>query len=114
MRITWSEAATKAKDVWAIRIHLQNAHPIRDLALFNLAIESKLRGCALVNLHVRDVTHGNQILSRAMKMQSANQAARAVRGHGARARQSSLKSKKQKRGPTNIFFLVAFLGRRIS
>ncbi|MGF6371635.1 site-specific recombinase XerC [Paraburkholderia sp. RAU6.4a] len=60
----------KPKDVWAIRIHLQNAHAVRDLALFNLAIDSKLRGCDLVNLHVRDVTHGNQILPLAMIMQS--------------------------------------------
>jgi hypothetical protein len=34
--------------------------------MFNLAIDSKLRGCDLVSLHVRDVTHGNQVLSRAM------------------------------------------------
>ncbi|PRX91771.1 hypothetical protein B0G73_1384 [Paraburkholderia sp. BL25I1N1] len=60
----------KPKDVWAIRIHLQNAHAVRDLALFNLAIDSKLRGCDPVNLHVRDVTHGNQVLPRAMIMQS--------------------------------------------
>jgi len=37
--------------------------------MFNLAIDSKLRGCDLVNLHVRDVTHGNQILPRAMVVQ---------------------------------------------
>jgi hypothetical protein len=55
----------KPKDIWAIRIHLQNQHLIRDLAMFNLAIDSKLRGCDLVNLRVRDITHGNQILARA-------------------------------------------------
>jgi hypothetical protein len=38
----------KPKDSWAIRIHLQNEHNIRDLALFNLAIDSKLRGCDLL------------------------------------------------------------------
>lgn len=37
--------------------------------MFNLAIDSKLRGCDLVNLRVRDVTHGNQILPRAMVAQ---------------------------------------------
>ena len=46
----------KPKDIWAIRIHLQNEHLIRDLAMFNLAIDSKLRGCDLVNLKVRDIT----------------------------------------------------------
>jgi integrase len=63
----------KPKDIWAIRIHLQNEHQVRDLAMFNLAIDSKLRGCDLVNLHVRDVTHGNQILPRAMVVQRKTQ-----------------------------------------
>jgi hypothetical protein len=59
----------KPKDVWAIRINLQNAHAVRDLALFNLAIDSKLRGCDLVSLRVRDVTHGKQVLARAQVIQ---------------------------------------------
>ncbi|WP_283150506.1 tyrosine-type recombinase/integrase [Silvimonas soli] len=63
----------KPKDIWAIRIHLQNRHAVRDLAMFNLAIDSKLRGCDLVSLHVRDITHGNQILARAMVMQRKTQ-----------------------------------------
>lgn len=63
----------KPKDIWAIRIHLQNRHAVRDLAMFNLAIDSKLRGCDLVNLHVRDVTHGNQVLPRAMVIQRKTQ-----------------------------------------
>ncbi len=56
----------KLKDIWAIRIHLQLGKRIRDLAMFNLAIDSKLRGCDLVNLRVRDVSHGIQMLTRAM------------------------------------------------
>ena len=63
----------KPKDIWAIRIYLQNAHAIRDLAMFNLALDSKLRGCDLVSLRVRDVTHGNQMLSRAMVIQKKTQ-----------------------------------------
>jgi integrase len=63
----------KPKDIWAIRIYLQNAHAVRDLAMFNLAIDSKLRGCDLVSLRVRDVTHGNQMLSRAMVIQRKTQ-----------------------------------------
>ena len=63
----------KPKDIWAIRIHLQNTHAVRDLAMFNLAIDSKLRGCDLVNLRVRDVSHGNQILARAMVVQRKTQ-----------------------------------------
>jgi integrase len=42
---------------------------VRDLALFNLAIDSKLRGCDLVRLRVSDVAHGDQILSRAKVLQ---------------------------------------------
>ena len=45
----------KLKEIWAIRIRLQLDHRARELALFNLAIDSKLRGCDLVGLHVRDV-----------------------------------------------------------
>jgi hypothetical protein len=56
----------KPKDIRAIHIRLQNAHHVRDLAVFNLAIASKLRGFDLFNLRVRDITHGDQILARAM------------------------------------------------
>lgn len=63
----------KPKDIWAIRIHLQNAHAGRDLAMFNLAIDSKLRGCDLVSLRVRDVTHGSQVLPRAIVIQRKTQ-----------------------------------------
>lgn len=45
----------KPKDIWAIRIHLKNTHAVRDLAMFSLAIDSKLRGCDLVSLRVRDM-----------------------------------------------------------
>ena len=48
------------KEVWAIRTRLQMAHKTRDLAMFNLAIDSKLRSCDLVKLRVRDIAHGTQ------------------------------------------------------
>jgi integrase len=63
----------KPKDIWAIRINLQNSGLVRDLAMFNLAIDSKLRGCDLVNLRVRDITHGHQILMRAIVIQRKTQ-----------------------------------------
>ena len=63
----------KLKDIWAIRFYRQNAHAVRDLAMFNLSIDSKLRGCDLVNLRVRDVTHGNQVLSRVIVIQRKTQ-----------------------------------------
>lgn len=59
----------KLKEIWAIRIRLQLAKRVRELALFNLAIDSKLRGCDLVELHVRDIAQGNQVLQRAIIMQ---------------------------------------------
>ena len=50
------------RHVWSIRTRLQLAGRIRDLALFNLAIDSKLRGCDVVNLKVEDVApHGYAI-----------------------------------------------------
>ena len=46
---------------------------VRELALFNLGIDSKLRGCDLVALKVRDVCHGEQVASRAVVMQHKTQ-----------------------------------------
>ncbi len=58
----------KLKDIWAIRIRLQVANNTRELALFNLAIDSKVRGCDLVQLKVSDVAPGGRIASRTMVM----------------------------------------------
>lgn len=58
----------KLKEVWEIRIRLQLAQRTRELTLFNLAIDSKLRGCDLIKLKVPDVAHDNQALKRAMVM----------------------------------------------
>lgn len=59
-KLVGQKAPLKLKDIWAIRIRLQPGHKIRDLALFNLAIDSKLRACDLVELRVSDVSHGGQ------------------------------------------------------
>ena len=63
----------KPKEIWAIRARLQLRHAYRDLALFNLAIDSKLRGCDLVKLRLIDVMHGKQIMKRAMILQQKTQ-----------------------------------------
>jgi hypothetical protein len=68
-RLVGQKAPLKLKEIWAIRIRLQLAEKARDLALFNLAIDSKLRGCDLVSLRVCDVAQGVSVLSRAMVMQ---------------------------------------------
>ncbi len=64
-RATWNKgkvvgrkAPLKLKEIWAIRFRLQESERLRGLALFNLAIDSKLRGCDLVRLRVSDVSHG--------------------------------------------------------
>ncbi len=72
-KLVGQKSPLKLKNIWAIRIHLQLDKRIRDLALFNLAIDSKLRGCDLVDLRVRDIAHGNQIMSRAIVMQRKTQ-----------------------------------------
>ncbi len=65
----------KLKEIWAIRIRLQLAHRLRDFALFNLAIDSKLRGCDLVRLRVGDVAQGDRVAARAIIMQRKTQRA---------------------------------------
>jgi integrase len=63
----------KLKEVWEIRTRLQIANNIRELALFNLAIDSKLRSCDLVKIRVKDISHGGCISKRAMILQSKTQ-----------------------------------------
>jgi hypothetical protein len=57
-RLIGQKRPLKPKDVWSIRVRLQLEHQARGLALFNLAIDSKLRGCDLVRLRVDDVSVG--------------------------------------------------------
>ena len=59
----------KLQQIWAIRIRLELNKQVRDLALFNLAIDSKLRGCDLVTLKVSDIAHSKTIQSRAIIVQ---------------------------------------------
>ena len=63
----------KLKEIWAIRIRLQLANRHRDLAMFNLAIDSKLRACDLIKIRVRDVSRGGRIASCAIVMQQKTQ-----------------------------------------
>lgn len=63
----------KREDIWAVRLSLRQIHAVRDLAWFNLAIDSKLRGCDLISRRVRDIAHGSPALSRAMVVQSRTQ-----------------------------------------
>ncbi len=68
-RLIGQKLPLKLKEIWAIRFRLQMSKQVRELALFNLAIDSKLRGCDLVKLKVADVAQGGRISSRAVIMQ---------------------------------------------
>lgn len=75
-RIPWNKgklvgqkAPLRISEIWAIRVRLEIYERLRDLALFNLAIDSKLRGCDLVRLRVLDVCHGSCVAHRASVIQ---------------------------------------------
>ena len=68
-KIVGQKSPLKLKEIWAIRVRLQLAHRTRELALFDLGLDSKLRACDLVKLRVRDVCHGDRMATRAIIMQ---------------------------------------------
>ena len=68
-KVTGQKPPLKPREVWAIRARLQISNRVRDLALFNLAIDSKLRGCDLVHLRVEDVMQADQVRTRALVSQ---------------------------------------------
>jgi hypothetical protein len=63
----------KLREIWALRTRLEMGGKIKELALFNLAIDSKLRGCDLVQLRVNDVARGGEVLTRASVIQQKTQ-----------------------------------------
>ena len=63
------KAPFKLREIWAIRVWLQLEHRTRELALFDLGLDSKLRSCDLVKLRVRDICHGDHVAARATVMQ---------------------------------------------
>ncbi|MEM7061402.1 MAG: tyrosine-type recombinase/integrase [Pseudomonadota bacterium] len=63
------EKAFQAKEVWEIRFHLQNRGLTRYRALFDLGIDSKLRGCDLVEIRIGDVAAGGEIRKRTTVIQ---------------------------------------------
>jgi len=61
--------ALKPQQVWEIRFHLEHEKRTRDRAMFDIAIDSKLRGCDVVKLRIGDVIVGGQIRQRSMVIQ---------------------------------------------
>lgn len=72
-RLLGQKPPLKPKEIWSIRIRLQLASRTRDLALFNLALDSKLRGCDLTALRVREVFLAGTVASRGIVMQRKTQ-----------------------------------------
>ena len=77
LRLAWNKGCIvgqklpiKPKPVWAIRVRLELAENDRDLALFNMAIDSTVRGCNLIRMTVVDVTASGQIKEPADVLQS--------------------------------------------
>ena len=68
-KLSGQKRPLKLQEIWAIRIRLQLAKHYRDLALFNLAIDSKLRACDLMSLTVTDITQAGRVQSRAQIVQ---------------------------------------------
>jgi len=68
-RLIGQKRPLKPKDVWTIRVRLELEGRKRDLAMFNLAVDSKLRGCDLVRLKIDDVSTGGRVRDRATVIQ---------------------------------------------
>jgi integrase len=68
-KLVGQKAPFKLKEIWAIRIRLRLARRVRELALFDLGLDSKLRVCDLLRLRVRDVFHGDRMATSAIILQ---------------------------------------------
>ncbi len=68
-KLSGQKRPLKLQEIWGIRIRLQLEGHVRDLALFNLAIDSKLRACDLMTLTVGDIAQGGRVQSRARIVQ---------------------------------------------
>ena len=68
-KLVGPKLALKPKQVWSVRFHLKREGKLRDLSLFDLAIDSKLRGCDLVRLRVGDLFWGGAVRARGLVIQ---------------------------------------------
>lgn len=68
-RLIGPKAPLKPKHIWAIRQQLKTLGRTRDLAMFNCALDAKLRGCDLVKLRIGDIAQGGEVQSRATVVQ---------------------------------------------
>ena len=68
-RMQGAKRALKPPQVWAIRFWLDREQRLRDRAMFDLAIDSKLRGCDVVKVKIGDLVSGGRVRSRAIVIQ---------------------------------------------
>ena len=64
-KLTGQKSPLRPQQIWAIRTRLQLSKKVRDLALFNVAIDSKLRGCDVVRLRIEDIAPHGRCIDRA-------------------------------------------------
>ncbi|QYF88210.1 tyrosine-type recombinase/integrase [Brevundimonas sp. PAMC22021] len=67
-RLIGPKAPLKPKHIWVIRQQLKAARRVRDLAMFNCALDSKLRACDLVRLRVSDLAPGGVLRQRSIEV----------------------------------------------
>lgn len=75
-RTTWNKGKLigqklplRLEEIWSIRTRLDISNNLRELTMFNLALDCKLRACDFVKLKVRDIAHGTTVQSRAILVQ---------------------------------------------
>ena len=112
-RMTGQKRPLKPKDIWTIRVRLQPEGRKRDLALLNLAIDSKLRGCDLVRLRVDDVFAGGRVRDRARwsrRRRAGRFSLRSPSRHGPRSASGWPRSKSAKVDPEFLTRSLPFRG----
>ncbi|WP_060577718.1 tyrosine-type recombinase/integrase [Aureimonas ureilytica] len=97
-RTVGAKRALKPQQVWAIRFWLDHEGRLRDRALFDLAIDSKLRGCDVVKVTIGDLVSGGRIRARAIVVQRKTK--RPVQFELLDAARSSLQAWLERRGGT--------------
>ena len=113
-RIVGAKRALKPQQVWAIRFFLERERRMRDRALFDLAIDSKLRGCDLVKIRIGDLVSGGRIRQRAIITQKKT--GRPVQFELLEPARSTLLSWLERRGGTldDFVFPAELTGQAIS
>ena len=110
--IVGQKSPFKLKEIWAIRVRLQLQHRVRELAMFNLGLDSKLRACDLVKMRVRDICHGEHVSPRTTVMQQKTSRPQFNSKLPKRpVTQTVTGSKQQNSGRTITCFPAAFISR---